>query len=116
MLRIPRLHQNRVRRQVSQMNYLYHHLLIRNLQLPQNQLLNQLTADATGRAVVTGPIEATAIGNVIAQMMALEYVGSLEEGRQIVRNSCEVATYEPAGGPEWDEAYDRFLSFMGEDE
>jgi rhamnulokinase len=78
----------------------------------QNQLLNQLTADATGRAVVTGPIEATAIGNVIAQMMALGHVGSLEEGRQIVRNSCEVATYEPAGGPEWDEAYGRFLSFM----
>jgi rhamnulokinase len=81
----------------------------------QNQLLNQLTADATGRAVVTGPIEATAIGNVIAQMMALGYVGSLEEGRQIVRNSFEVLTYEPAGGSEWDEAYGRFLSIVGRD-
>jgi rhamnulokinase len=78
----------------------------------QNQLLNQLTANATGRAVVTGPIEATAIGNVIVQMMALGHVGSLEEGRQIARNSFEVTTYEPAGGSEWDRAYDRFLSIM----
>ena len=82
----------------------------------QNRFLNQLTADAAARSVVAGPIEATAIGNVIAQMMALGHVGSLEEGRQIVRNSFEVATYEPAGGSEWDEAYGRFLSIMDRDE
>ena len=78
----------------------------------QNRLLNQFAADATGRPVVTGPVEATAIGNVIAQMMALGHVGSLAEGRQIVRNSCECATCEPAGGAEWDEAYGRFLTVM----
>jgi rhamnulokinase len=78
----------------------------------QNLLLNQLTADATGRRVVTGPIEATAAGNVMMQAMALGYIGSLEDGRQIVRNSFEMATYEPAGGSEWDEAYDRFATLI----
>jgi rhamnulokinase len=78
----------------------------------QNQLLNQLTADATGRQVVTGPIEATAAGNVITQAMALGHIGSLEEGRQVVRNSFDVATYEPAAQPGWEEAYGRFLALM----
>jgi rhamnulokinase len=75
----------------------------------QNRLLNQLAADATGRRVVTGPIEATAIGNVLVQMMALGYVGSLAEGRQIVRASFDVETYEPQGGAGWEDAYSRFL-------
>jgi len=78
----------------------------------QNLLLNQLTADATGRRVVTGPIEATAAGNVMMQALALGYIGSLEDGRQIVRNSFEMATYEPAGGSEWDEAFDRFATLI----
>jgi len=79
----------------------------------QNRLLNQFPADATGRAVVAGPIEATAAGNVITQAMALGHIGSLEEGRQVVRNSFDVVTYEPAGGSGWDEAYGRFLAVMG---
>jgi rhamnulokinase len=78
----------------------------------QNRLLNQLAADATGRRVVTGPIEATAAGNVITQAMALGHIRSLEEGRRIVRHSFDVATYEPTGGAEWDEAYGRFLAMM----
>ena len=75
----------------------------------QNRLLNQLAADATGRRVVTGPIEATAIGNVLVQMMALGHIGSIKEGRRIVRTSFDVETYEPQGGSEWDDAYGRFL-------
>jgi rhamnulokinase len=78
----------------------------------RNRLLNQFAADATGRQVVTGPIEATAAGNVITQAMALGHIGSLEEGRRIVRHSFDVDTYEPAGGTEWDEAYGRFLTMM----
>jgi rhamnulokinase len=62
--------------------------------------------------VITGPIEATAAGNVIMQAMALGHIGSLEEGRRIVRHSCDVATYEPTGGAEWDEAYTHFLAVM----
>ncbi len=78
----------------------------------QNRLLNQFAADATGRQVVTGPIEATAVGNVIIQMMALGHIASLEEGRQVVRNSFDVATYEPSGGSDWDDAYARLLAVM----
>jgi len=78
----------------------------------QNRLLNQFAADATGRRVITGPIEATAAGNVMTQAMALGHIASLEEGRRIVRNSFDVATYEPAGGAEWDEAYGRLLVMM----
>jgi rhamnulokinase len=78
----------------------------------RNRLLNQFTADATGRPVVTGPIEATAAGNVLMQMMALGHIGSLAEGRQIVRDSFDVVVYEPKGGPKWDEAYGRFLDVL----
>jgi rhamnulokinase len=78
----------------------------------QNRLLNQFTADATGRLVVTGPVEATAAGNVMMQAMALGHIGSLEEGRRIVRNSFDVTIYEPTGGSAWDEAYDRLLAVI----
>jgi hypothetical protein len=44
--------------------------------------------------------------------MALGYIGSLEEGRRIVRNSFDVATYEPAGEADWEEAYTHFLAVM----
>lgn len=78
----------------------------------RNRLLNQFAADATGRRVIAGPVEATAAGNAIAQLMALGHVGSLAEGRQIVRDSFEVAAYEPSGGDGWDEAYARLLAVM----
>jgi rhamnulokinase len=78
----------------------------------QNRLLNQFAADATGRQVITGPIEATAAGNVITQAMALGHIASLEKGRRIVRHSFDVTTYEPTSGAEWDEAYTRLLAMM----
>jgi len=79
----------------------------------QNRLLCQLTADATGRRVVAGPVEATAIGNIIVQAMAMGHIASLAEGRRVVRHSCALATYEPAGHPGWEEAYSRLVSLMG---
>lgn len=75
----------------------------------RNRLLNQLTADATGRVVVAGPVEATAIGNVLAQALALGHVGSLAEGRALVSRSFDVATFEPGARAAWDEAYERYL-------
>ena len=53
----------------------------------QNKLLNQMVADAIDRPVVTGPIEGAAIGNLLMQAMALGELKSLEEVRQVVRNS-----------------------------
>jgi rhamnulokinase len=76
----------------------------------QNRLLCQLTADATGHQVVAGPVEATAIGNLIVQAIALGHLRSLAEGRELIRRSFEVVTYEPAGEQaRWDEAYERLL-------
>jgi rhamnulokinase len=79
----------------------------------RNRLLSQFTADATGRRVVTGPAEATAAGNVVVQAMALGHVTSLDEGRAVVRNSFDVATFEPGDRSGWEEAYARLLALMG---
>jgi rhamnulokinase len=78
----------------------------------QNRLLSQFTADATGRRVVTGPVEATATGNVLMQAMALGHIGSLSEARQVVRNSFEVLTFEPGDQIGWDAAYAALLDLM----
>ncbi len=73
----------------------------------KNGLLNQLTADATCRTVVTGPVEATAIGNILMQAIGLNHLGSLEEARGVVRTSFTPEVYEPKQTTEWDEAYSR---------
>ena len=78
----------------------------------QNTLLNQLAANVTGRPVVTGPIEATAIGNILVQAIGLGHIGSIEEGREIVRNSFEVVTYDPQPDPRIEEAYTLFRSMV----
>ena len=78
----------------------------------QNTLLCRFIADATGRPVVAGPVEATAFGNILMQALARGQVGSLAEAREIVRNSTEVTPYEPGPGDLWDEAYERFLNLL----
>lgn len=76
----------------------------------QNTLLSQLTADATGRRVVAGPVEATAIGNVLVQAMGRGYVSSIDEARSIVRNSFELIHYQPKGSNALESAYKTFKS------
>jgi rhamnulokinase len=76
----------------------------------RNRLLCQWTADATGMPVVAGPEEATVVGNLLAQALALGELTSLEQARSVVRASFEPTVYEPSGVPEWDDAYDRFLA------
>lgn len=78
----------------------------------KNRLLNQLTADATDRMVVTGPVEATAIGNVLMQAIGLGHLGSLAEAREVVRNSFEVEEYHPGNREGWDEAYAKLLELI----
>jgi len=62
----------------------------------RNRLLNQLVADATGRTVIAGPSEATAIGNVLIQAIGAGELSGLEEARAVVRRSCGVETFQPA--------------------
>jgi rhamnulokinase len=76
----------------------------------KNALLAQMTADATGRRVVVGPYEATALGNVLVQSMAAGEVADLGELRQIVGRSVDLVTYAPADGGGWNAAYPRFQS------
>ena len=80
----------------------------------RNRLLCQLAADATGRAVVAGPVEATAAGNVAMQAMALGHLGSkdLAEARDLVRRSFEIVTYDPRPGAAVDDAYARLARMM----
>ena len=79
----------------------------------RNRLLCQLAADATGRTVVAGPVEATAAGNVLMQALALGHVGSLAEAREVVRRSFEIATYEPRPSAAIDDAYGRLVTLVG---
>jgi len=76
----------------------------------RNRLLNQFTADATGCEVIAGPVEATAIGNILLQAIALHHLSSLTEGRALVLRSFDVTSYEPRNSPVWDEAYNRYLA------
>lgn len=77
----------------------------------QNKLLSRLTADCIGRPVVTGPIEATATGNILTQAMARGELKNLSEIRQVVRASFPLETFEPKASSRgaWDAAYEKFL-------
>jgi rhamnulokinase len=73
----------------------------------RNRLLNQFAADATGRTVVAGPVEATAIGNILMQAIGLKHVTSLAEAREVVRLTFFPEVYEPKLNEHWEEAYSR---------
>lgn len=73
-----------------------------------NRLLCQMAADATNRRVVAGPIEATAIGNLVTQAIALGAIGSIAQAREIIGASFEVQEYRPKHTEAWDKAYQRF--------
>jgi rhamnulokinase len=74
----------------------------------QNELLCQFTADAIGRKVVTGPIEATAIGNVLMQARAVGQLKSIDEAREVIRDSFEMKEYQPQNTTLWDRQYNTF--------
>ncbi|MAT71885.1 MAG: rhamnulokinase [Planctomycetaceae bacterium] len=74
----------------------------------QNRLLCQMTADACGRPVAAGPIEATAIGNVMMQAIAAGDVADVAQAREVIRNSFDLVHYEPQHTDRWDEAAEKF--------
>ncbi|MBN1911765.1 MAG: rhamnulokinase [Pirellulales bacterium] len=75
----------------------------------QNRQLCQATANACGRRVVAGPIEATATGNLMMQAVSAGDVGSIAQAREVVCRSFEVQEYQPQDTAAWDEAYGRFV-------
>lgn len=78
----------------------------------KNQLLNQFTANAINRPVICGPTEATAIGNLMVQALALGEVANLHEIRQVVKESFPTVDYMPEDVEHWDDAYQRFLKIL----
>ncbi len=76
----------------------------------KNKLLNQFTADACQRPVIAGPVEATAMGNLLVQVRASGELSSLAEMRNVVRASTPVETYEPRPAGPWDAAYAKFTA------
>ena len=76
----------------------------------KNALLNQYTASATGKRVVAGPSEATAIGNIMMQAVGAGVVGSVAEARKIIRNSIATEEFIPQSSEAWNEAYSKFVT------
>ncbi len=74
----------------------------------QSALLNQFAANATGRTVLAGPVEATALGNLLIQAIALGHLGSLADLRQTVAASSVITEYLPQESGVWQEAFARF--------
>ena len=75
-----------------------------------NRHLMQMAADSIGIPVITGPVEGTAIGNIMMQAKAAGLVGDMYEMRRIIADSIEMNTYMPADKEAWDQAYERFLT------
>lgn len=78
----------------------------------QNDLLNQFTANACGRPVIAGPVEATAFGNVLLQARTDGALATLSDLREIVRASSDLKSYEPHETKAWGEAYARFCELL----
>jgi rhamnulokinase len=78
----------------------------------QNDLLNRFTSDATGMTVIAGPVEATAIGNILVQAVAQKDLASIQEGRKLVARSFPLAKYEPENAKAWDSQYEKFRNIL----
>ncbi|HET6878746.1 MAG TPA: rhamnulokinase family protein [Pirellulales bacterium] len=78
-----------------------------------NRSLCQATADACGRLVLAGPVEATALGNVMVQAIASGAIGSISQAREVVRRSFPVERYEPRQTSAWNDAYEQFTRRIG---
>lgn len=82
----------------------------------KEDMLSQFASDASGKTVYAGPVEATTLGNVAMQLIALGEISDMWEARRIIANSFEIKTFEPHNENKaaWDEAYGRFLNLIGE--
>ena len=80
-----------------------------------NQFLCQMTADACGRDVIAGPVEAAALGNAMVQAVATGHLKNLSDGRAAVKQSVECQSYSPAHVSTWREAFDRYQTVVAHD-
>ena len=75
-------------------------------------LLCRMTADSTGLRVVAGPVEATALGNIVIQLVALGTLPSIEAGRALIARTERLTEYTPANTAEWDSAYETYKMLL----
>ena len=78
----------------------------------QNEQLCQATADACGRTVLAGPVEATAIGNIAVQAIAAGDIGSIAEAREVIRRSFPLLRYEPRSADAWAVAFEKLKTLV----
>ena len=78
----------------------------------RNRVMNQFTADATGRTVIAGPVEATALGNAIMQLRGIGMLTDVWEARELLKETLELEYYHPQSGADWDTAYTRFMGVI----
>jgi rhamnulokinase len=78
----------------------------------QNELLCQFTANSIGRKVVAGPVEATAMGNIMVQAIAAGQIANISEGRKAVAKSFELKTYQPADTQAWNKKYQEIKNIL----
>ncbi len=76
------------------------------------RLLCKFAADACGVTVITGPVEATALGNAAVAFIALGEINSLKEARKIIANSTPISVYKPENTEAWDKEYERYKSLL----
>ncbi len=79
----------------------------------KNIMLNQFTANATGLPVQAGPVEATAIGNLMIQALGLGLIPNMQAALPLIRNAFPIKTYSPEAPAAWDAAYQKFLALQG---
>ena len=78
----------------------------------KDKFLSALTANACGITVSSGPVEATAMGNVLIQLMAQGEVDGLSRAREIVRASEKISSFEPENTDEWEKAYEKYITII----
>ena len=78
----------------------------------QNDVLNQMTANAIGRLVITGPVEATAMGNAIVQLIALGELADVTQARAMLSRTVETRTVQPQDTALWEEQLGRYKAFL----
>lgn len=79
----------------------------------RNAALCQAMANALGRPVWAGPAEATAIGNVLMQLLVAREIGSVEEGAALVAENREIRRFDPIETQRWQAAYEEYLARFG---
>lgn len=74
----------------------------------QSRLLCQMTADACGKKILAGPVEATVLGNIALQLLSAGDIRNLRDARRIIRDSESIQTYQPKESERWQEEYQRW--------